>query len=119
MPSILGDRRQPDRPGEWDYFIDPKSKIAYVRLVNFSAKTGPDLVKPMVGRGCAYADIDGDGDLDVLLMENDGQPRLLRNDGAKNGWLRIRTASTLQGELVPGVWHPAMKRRAARPLAIR
>ena len=34
----------------------------------------------MVGRGSAYADIDGDGDLDILLMSSGGAPRLLRNE---------------------------------------
>jgi hypothetical protein len=43
-------------------------------------QAGPDLFKPMVGRGCAYLDYDGDGDLDVILIENNGSPRLLRND---------------------------------------
>ena len=34
----------------------------------------------MVGRAVATADIDGDGDLDVLLTANGGSPKLLRND---------------------------------------
>jgi hypothetical protein len=50
-----------------------------------------DLSKRQVARGCSYADIDGDGDLDVLIMAMDGAPRLLRNDGGnKNRWLRVR-----------------------------
>lgn len=52
---------------------------------------GSDLVHPLVGRGAAYADIDGDGDLDVLLTCNGGRPRLLRNDGGNaHHWLRVR-----------------------------
>jgi enediyne biosynthesis protein E4 len=43
-------------------------------------KCGPDLVKPLVGRGCAYLDYDGDGDLDIVLVGNGGEARLLRND---------------------------------------
>jgi hypothetical protein len=51
---------------------------------------GADLFKPLVGRGAAYADIDGDGDLDVLITNNGGRPRLLRNDGGnRNHWLRV------------------------------
>jgi hypothetical protein len=38
------------------------------------------LFQPIVGRGSAYADIDGDGDLDVLLLAVHGPPLLLRND---------------------------------------
>lgn len=54
-------------------------------------KTGSDFQKPMVGRASAYADIDGDGDLDVLLTANGGRARLLRNDqSTKNGWLRVK-----------------------------
>jgi len=41
---------------------------------------GKDIFTPMVGRGLSYADIDGDGDLDVLVTQIDGPPMLLRND---------------------------------------
>ncbi len=56
---------------------------------------GEDLFKPIVGRGSAFADIDGDGDLDVALAVNGGDARLLRNDGGnKNSWVRL----SLQGK---------------------
>jgi len=51
---------------------------------------GEDLFVPMLGRGCAYADIDGDGYPDVVLMQCDGEARLLRNEGGMgNHWIRL------------------------------
>lgn len=48
------------------------------------------LAAPAIGRGLATADIDSDGDLDVLLTENNGPVRLLRNDLASGvNWLRV------------------------------
>ncbi|VTS01682.1 CRTAC1 family protein [Tuwongella immobilis] len=41
---------------------------------------GADLFKPIVGRGAAFADLDSDGDLDVILTANNGPPLVLRND---------------------------------------
>ena len=50
---------------------------------------GPDLFKPIVGRGSAYLDADGDGDLDVVLTANGGPARLFRNEGGPNRGLRL------------------------------
>ncbi len=58
-------------------------------------KAGADLVKPMVGRGSAYADIDGDGDPDVIVTQVGGPPLLLRNDQhLGNHWLRFKLVGT-------------------------
>jgi hypothetical protein len=52
---------------------------------------GADFVQPMVGRGSAFADIDGDGDLDMLLVAAGKKPRLLRNDQQLgHHWLRLK-----------------------------
>src|SRR5262249_18612274 len=59
------------------------------------ADAGPDLFRPLVGRGCAFGDFNGDGWLDVVLTENNGPARLLRNDGGrKHHWVRL----TLEGD---------------------
>ena len=52
---------------------------------------GPEFFRPLVGRGCAYADLDGDGDLDVILTGNGGPGRVLRNDNQLgHHWIRLK-----------------------------
>ena len=49
-----------------------------------------DLSTPLVGRGASYADIDGDGDLDVLITQPNRETRLYRNDqNTGHHWLRV------------------------------
>ncbi len=49
-----------------------------------------DLGQDLVGRGIAYADIDADGDLDLLITQNGRRPALLRNDQQTgHHWLRV------------------------------
>ena len=44
-----------------------------------------------VGRGAAFGDIDNDGDVDVLVANNNGPPRLLINTvGSRNHWIGLR-----------------------------
>jgi enediyne biosynthesis protein E4 len=50
------------------------------RFVDVAAEAGADFAVPKVGRGAAFADFDLDGDSDVLITTNGGQPRLYRND---------------------------------------
>ena len=59
------------------------------------AKCGEDLFKPIVGRGSAFADIDGDGDLDAVLTQVGGPPLLLRNDqNLGHHWVRFKLTGT-------------------------
>jgi enediyne biosynthesis protein E4 len=66
---------------------------------------GPDLFRPIVGRGAAYADIDGDGDLDVVLTQTGGPPLLLRNDQQSgHHWLRLKLLGKTCNRDAIGAW---------------
>ncbi len=64
------------------------------KFVETTKSVGPDLSVPRVGRSAAYADIDNDGDLDVLLTTNGGPAVLFRNEGVTNHSLRIKLVGT-------------------------
>ncbi len=54
-----------------------------------------DLGTPVVGRGASYADIDNDGDLDVLITQTGRETKLFRNDQETgHHWLRVKLTGT-------------------------
>jgi len=45
VDSVLGDQRMRDNLKEWDFWVDPASKIAYVRVAAFTETTTAELTK--------------------------------------------------------------------------
>jgi enediyne biosynthesis protein E4 len=65
------------------------------RFVELGDEAGPGITAPHMSRGCAFGDFDNDGDMDVLIMNQNEPPSLLRNDApAANNWLKLRLQGT-------------------------
>ena len=55
-----------------------------------SREAGPYFATKRVGRAAAWADIDSDGDIDLLVVNLNDAPVLLRNDGGNaRPWLMV------------------------------
>jgi hypothetical protein len=58
---------------------------------NVSEWAGPGITDAHSSRGCAFGDFDNDGDVDVLVMNMNEPPSLLRNDTKTgNHWLKVK-----------------------------
>jgi hypothetical protein len=65
------------------------------RFEELIEEAGPGIVAPHSSRGCAFGDFDNDGDMDVLVMNMNEPPSLLRNDlSGRNHWLKVRLIGT-------------------------
>jgi hypothetical protein len=59
-------------------------------FVDVADKSGPYFREKYVGRGATCGDYDNDGDIDLLVVNLNDTPKLLRNDGGnRNNWLTI------------------------------
>ncbi len=65
------------------------------RFEEVGGACGPAFAAAEGNRAAAFADVEGDGDVDVLVTRIDGRPALLRNDGASSvPWIRLRLFGT-------------------------
>lgn len=56
---------------------------------------GPAIGEPHASRGVAFGDFDNDGDLDILIVNLNEPPSLLRNDRSGDGhWLKVKLVGT-------------------------
>jgi len=65
------------------------------RFEELIEEAGPAVAAPHASRGCAFGDFDNDGDIDVLIVNLNEPPSLLRNDlPGTNHWLKVKLVGT-------------------------
>ncbi len=75
-------------------------RLVYKNLANgkfkdVSSEMGPGISERFSSRGAAFGDYDNDGDIDVLILNMNDLPSLLRNDGGnKQNWIKLKLLGT-------------------------
>lgn len=70
-------------PEEQDVYATPRvifRNLGNGRFEELLGTGGPGVEAPHASRGCAFGDFDNDGDVDILIINHNEPPSLLRND---------------------------------------
>lgn len=88
------------------------------RFREVSSEAGPALSHAEVSRGAAFGDIDNDGDVDIVVNNNNGPARLLLNEtrGEKR-WMQLRLQS--KGTNREAIGAEVQVNRAGKPPLIK
>jgi hypothetical protein len=79
--------------------------LAGRRFDETSAVAGPAFARAEIGRGAAFGDIDNDGDVDIVVTNNNGPVRLLLNQAAAGShWLQVRLDQRPGNRFAIGAW---------------
>lgn len=80
------------------HFVSPRlvyRNLGNTKFEDVSKDLGPGITAVYSSRGCAFGDFDNDGDVDILVLNMNDYPSLLRNDGGnKNNWINIKLLGT-------------------------
>jgi enediyne biosynthesis protein E4 len=86
------------------------------RYKNVSARSGEVFKKDFPARGLSVGDMDNDGDVDVLVVNNGDAPLLLKNEGGnKNNWVGLHLVATKSNPGAVGAvitWEAGGKKRS-------
>ncbi len=84
------------------------------RFEDVTNRAGSVFATSEVGRGAAFGDIDNDGDVDVVVANNNGPARLLLNEHAARHWIGLRLVGRGGRDMLGA--RVEMARQSSRPL---